>query len=586
MMSLLFRDSSRKASADPLSGFWYSSVSAPTASREPVTEATALTYSAVWAATRLLSGTGGWLPLDLYRRLTGGGREVALDDPRETMVHDRPNGDMSSMMFRCQGIAQQVNAGNCYAEIEREETRKKRPVKLWPIHHSRVKVHRDESGLWYEVKNNDGTSIAIDAADMLHVPSMMSDDGISGKGVIQHARESIGFGLATEKYGAAWFGKGSVPRLALSHPGKLTPEARANMRSEWKEAYGGPDGSRVAVLQEGVKLESISVNNEDSQFLETRGYNVKEIARWYGVPPHMIGDLEHATFSNIEHQGIEFVVYSLIPWLKLWEQELWAKLLSPEEQVTHYFEFNVTALMRGDAAARASFYTALSNIGAINRNEIRETENLNPVPGGDVFLVQGAMFAIGDEGIPVNTTAAVAGEPVPGPAGRDGADGADGKDGEPGARGEKGDRGDAGPAGERGLDGTNHDPRQLEAVGTRVSELEGSFSTLRQNIRKDATLREVSRLAYKEMQAASRAANHPNTFLAWIDEFYEKHQSQLAGEVGEAASSEWCAVSREKLLEASEATPQMFPLVVAKCVSQWNTTRVAEFVTHLTEQKA
>lgn len=540
MMSLLFRDSSRKASADPLSGFWYGAVSAPTASREPVTEETALTYSAVWAATRLLSGTGGWLPLDLYRRLPAGGREVAMDDPRETMVHDRPNDDMSSMMFRSQGIAQQVNAGNCYAEIEREETRRKRPVKLWPIHHSRVKVHT-KAELWYEVRNNDGSSVRIEAEDMLHVPSMMSDDGISGKGVIQAARESIGFGLATEKYGAAWFGKGGVPRLALSHPGKLSPEARANMRSEWKEAYGGPDGSRVAVLQEGVKLETLSINNEDSQFLETRGYNVKELARWYGVPPHMIGDLEHATFSNIEHQGIEFVVYSLIPWLKLWEQELWAKLLSPEEQTTMYFEFNVAALLRGDAAARGAYYTAMSNIGALNRNEIRDFENLNPVPGGDVFLVQGAMFAVGDDGIPVNTTAAPA-EPV-----------------------------------------ETEDPEETE-------DAEDAMDVAA----REMFAKSLSRLAYKEAQAATRAANNPGGFDAWMDEFYAKHAEQLNDELSPVLVAlgktqvveEWCRESRDVLMKATNAKLDVFPAVVAKCVSQWSTTRVAEVVSRLTEQKA
>ncbi|MFN0055971.1 MAG: phage portal protein, partial [Planctomycetales bacterium] len=255
---------------NPSSDFWFTDLTAATASI-PVTDAVAMTYSAVWSATRLLSSTIGDLPLDLYRRLPDGGREVALKDRREYLVHDRPNDEMTAMLFRCQASQQQVNAGNCYSLIEQDSLGN--VTGLMPIHHSRVYPMRDNGRLVYEVKNDGGTSTYISPEDMLHVPSMMSDDGIVGKGVIRQARESIGFGIATERYGASWFGAGAQPKVIVESPKQMNPEARDNFRKEWRETYGSPDGNKMAILTAGMKASTLNISAQDQQFLETRQHN-------------------------------------------------------------------------------------------------------------------------------------------------------------------------------------------------------------------------------------------------------------------------------------------------------------------------
>lgn len=496
---------------DPISGFWYGPVGRAVSSGVHVTDDVAMTYSAVWAATRLLAGTGGWLPFGLYRRLDNGGREIATQDPRHILVHDRPNPEMTAMMYRAMGIGFQVNRGNFYAEIQRETGMDRRPVAYWPIHSSRVTVLRDAETdeLVYKVANNRGEPSFIPARDMLHVPSMISDDGIIGKGVIQHARESIGFGIATERHGANWFGKGAVPRIVINHTGKMDTEARAEFRKEWAEIYGGPDGSKVALLGADATVTPISVSAEDSQFLFTRQHNVEEIARWYGVPPHMLQHLLRSTHNNIEHQGIEFVVYSLIPWLKLWEQEYWAKTLTEEEKPNHFYEFNVTALLRGDAAARGNFYKSMVNTGLMSRNEARKLENLNPVEGGDTMLVQGAMVGLNDEGRPEPPATAQV-SPLP----------------------------------------KVSDDSQMQALASALQQLSESHINLQQKIEqlgaarltdgRDVALRAaavemledaLSRMITKECKAASRAANNPGEFVQWVESFYAKHADILADAV-------------------------------------------------------
>lgn len=368
----------------------------PTASKVNVTEETSLTYSAVWAATRLLAGTGGWLPLNLYRRVSDRENRIARDDSRNDMISVRPNTEMDSMPFRAMGIMQQVNGGNAYAEVERD--RRGTAINLWPIHANRVLRVRDQEGdIFYRVNNNDAGPSFIPAADMVHVPSMMTYNGIDGLGVVRFARESIGMGLVTERQGAAHFGNGGIPQLVVKHKAKFQEPGRSLFRKEWHEMHGG-DGtqgkSNIAILDQDADIHTLTLSPEDNQYLSTREHNINEIARWYGVPPHMIGDLRRATFSNIEHMGIEFVVFSLIPWLKLWEQQLSTKLLTAGERATLFFEFNVNALLRGDAQTRANYYQAMVNNGMMSRNEARRLENLPPYEGGDEFFLQGAMVPV------------------------------------------------------------------------------------------------------------------------------------------------------------------------------------------------
>jgi HK97 family phage portal protein len=490
----------------------------------------------------------------LFRRLPRGGRELAESDPRETMVHDRPNGEMGSMLWRASMAAQQVNAGNAYSMIERRLA-DRTPVALWPVHHTRVTPRRaDDGGLLYEVRNENAKPDYIDAADMLHCPSMMSDDGIMGKGVIRHARESIGFGMATERYGANWFQGQGIPRVIVSHPSKLSPEARMNFRKEWREIHGGATGDRVALLAEGATVSPLNLSAEDSQFLETRQHNIEEIARWYGVPPHKLQHLLRATFSNIEEQNIDFVIDSLIPWLKIWEQELWRKLLTPEEQEVMFFEFNVMALLRGNSAGRAAYLQTMLTNGVMNRNEARALDNLNPVEGGDVFLVQGAMA-------PVDLL----------------------------------------------VERMEAEVEALEAAN-ESAEVEPEDSTEEEDIEdtptetvRDAALIlvecTVERLTRKEAADATRAAAKPAEFLAWMDAFYGRHEAYLVEDLNhpcralracglqilpEAVASDLCRESRERLLQVSgDCTSTTLAKAVESEVSQWSTSRPKQLIERL-----
>lgn len=528
--------------------FWYNPIGWLTGSGMPVSEDKALTYSAVWAATRLLSGSIGYLPLDLYRRLPGGGREIVDTDSRETLVHDSPNVEMRAMVWRALMSSQQINAGNAYAAIERDLLTGL-PVNLWPIHHTRVKPFHDESGrLLYEVRQEGDRPIAYDAMDMLHIQSMVSDDGITGKGVIAAARESIGFGLATEKYGANFFQGQGIPRVVVSHPNKLSPEARMNFRKEWKDIHGGPSGDRVALLAEGATLSPLNISQEDSQFLETRQHNIEEIARWYGVPPHLLQDLRRATFSNIEELGIVFVVHSLVPWLKIWEQELWAKLLTKEEQRDHFFEFNVMGLLRGNSAGRADYFQKMLTSGVLSVNEVRAVENYNPVENGDVRFIQGAMqpvdLLIEQSQANIDSTrqqmeAAEQVEPV--------------------------------------LD-NNADDSPDDTTSNVAAEAvrDAAFALVEST---------VARLTRKESADAVRAARDAGGFLAWLDAFYGRHEAYLAEDLDhpcralracgvqvlpEAIASDLCRDSRDRLLEISgECTAATLVAKIETEVSGW-----------------
>jgi HK97 family phage portal protein len=218
----------------------------------------------------------------------------------------------------------------------------------------------------------------------------LSSDGRQGYGVVQRARESIGLTQATERYGAGYFGHGAKPGGVLEHPTHLSDKARDNLRASWNELHKGLEHShRLAILEEGLKYHAISNTPEDSQFLETRQFQVVEVARWFNLPPHILRDLTRATFSNIEHQGLDVVTYSLRPWAVRWETELWRKLLSSEEKRNTFFEFDFSALLRGDMLARYQAYGLGRDKGFLSVNDIRQRERMTPIPkdeGGDIYI--------------------------------------------------------------------------------------------------------------------------------------------------------------------------------------------------------
>jgi HK97 family phage portal protein len=355
-----------------------------------VDEDLALTYSAVWCATRILAEATASLPLVVYRRSANGDRQEAHDFYLSDLLRYQPNPKMSATPFREGRTAHQVNWGQGFAEIERNllgET-----VAKWPIHPSRVSPVRpadDEPDYDYWVRNNDGSRCLMKAEDMLHFPGALSEDGIWGKGVIQYARESIGFGLGTERHGASYFGGGAQPKGVVNLPGLQDPEKRRSFRAEWKEVHGSPDSSEIAILPPEGKFTPITVSMEDSQFLETRKYNGIVIAQWYNLPPNTLKDLDNAHFTNIEQEGINFVVSSLMPWPKKQEDELNRKLLTREERREYFIEHNFAGLLRGDQKSRLEAYMIGLQNGLYTINECRRLENLNGIgPAGDQHFVQ------------------------------------------------------------------------------------------------------------------------------------------------------------------------------------------------------
>jgi HK97 family phage portal protein len=470
---------------------WKSVRGRPTASQEEVNEDTAMTWSGVWCATRLLCGIGASLPLSTYEGKDDDTRTKARKHKLWRLLNVAPNPEMTAFAWRSIMWQWQVNWGNAYAEVVREGNNPDGElVALWPIHPERVSACRDDNGeLYYKVENASGQpDTELDAWRMLHIPSIITNDGLMGMGVIEHARETIGAAIGQEKAVGHSVGGGNLPRMVLTHAGHWDDEARKEFRDEFEELYSGSTGHRLAVLQGGAELKPLSFNAVDSQFLEQRQFNLEEIARWYGIPPHLLHHLMRATFNNIEELGINFVQYSLISWLKIWEQCIALKLLSPEEQETHFVEHNVDALLRGDATTRAALYTALINAMVMTRNEARRLENLNPVPGGDTFLAQGAMVPLDEDGRPEST---FVNPTKPAPA----------ADGTPdGATPQTAGR------------------QVLANVATRVNRI---------------ISHDLSRFLTKETKAMQNYARKPNEFVQLVDAFYTEHATLVLDEMTE-----------------------------------------------------
>jgi HK97 family phage portal protein len=346
-----------------------------------VTPWTALNYSAVFAAVRIISEAVSSLPLHLYERLPNGGKRRASGTPLYSLVHDAPNDEMGSLQWREASMAHLLLWGNCYSEIVRDL--EGNAVELWPLDPSQVKPTRTANGdLFYDV----GGKVALPRENVLHV-SGLSFDGISGISPIAQARQSIGLALAIEQFGAGFFGRGARPGGILTFPGQLSSEARANLRRSFEDLHSGSGNShRVALLEQGLKWESIGVPPDDSQFLQSREFQVIEICRWFNLPPHKLKELAKMNYNSLEQMNVEFLTDTLRPWLVRWEQQLNRKLLRRQDRERFFFEHAVEGILRGDLQSRYTSYSIARNWGWLSVNEIREKENLNPVDGGDTYL--------------------------------------------------------------------------------------------------------------------------------------------------------------------------------------------------------
>lgn len=398
---LLARGDQRNLSLTDPSG-WRSAFSlAVSTSGRDVTPMSSLQSVAVYACVRVLAESIGTLPLITYRRLTPRGKERATDHPLYRVLHDRPNPEMTSVELRECIVGHLALRGNAYLEIVRDTDMRVR--ELWPLRPDQMRVDRTGPGgrlaYYYTMQ---GIERPVAPSTICHIRGI-SGDGVHGWSPIALARDAIGLTLATEEYGARWFSGGARPGGVLQTQGHLTQEAAERLRDSWNQAHQGLDGAhRVAVLEEGVTWQQIGIAPEDSQFLETRKFQTNEIARLFRVPPHMIADLERATFTNIEHQSLDFVVHTLRPWLVRIEQAFLRDLFNGPMDRDYYPEFLVDGLLRGDLQARYTAYATARNWGWLSVNDIREIENLNDVPDGDIYLQPLNMVPAGTEPQPAS----------------------------------------------------------------------------------------------------------------------------------------------------------------------------------------
>ncbi len=410
ILSGLFR--SRDKPTDRTAGSSYSFFPGGTASGKYVTERSAMQMTAVYCCVRILSEAVASLPLQFYRYTDDGGKKKAVEHPLYFLLHDEPNPEMTSFIFRETLMTHLLLWGNAYSQIIRNG--KGEVVALYPLMPDRMKVDRDEHGrLYYEYtvydaddvdgrKGTDrvGRTVKLQPHDVLHIPGL-GFDGLVGYSPIAMAKNAIGLAIATEEYGSKFFANGAAPSGVLEHPGTIKDPSK--VRESWQNTFGGSgNANKIAVLEEGMKYTPISISPEQAQFLETRKFQIDEIARIFRVPPHMIGDLEKSSFNNIEQQSLEFVKYTLDPWVSRWEQAMVRALLTPDEKKKYFFKFNVDGLLRGDYQSRMNGYATARQNGWMSANDIRELENLDRIPaeqGGDLYLINGNMTKLEDAGI-------------------------------------------------------------------------------------------------------------------------------------------------------------------------------------------
>lgn len=384
----------------------YSFLFGRTTSGKPVNERTAMQTTAVYACVRILAEAVASLPLHVYEYQDDGGKKLVHDHPLYYLLHDEPNPEMTSFVFRETLMSHLLIWGNAYAQIIRDGAG--RVLGLYPLLPDKMEVQRDDKGNIYYVysRNSDENptfkeygNIKLKAEDVLHIPGL-GFDGLIGYSPIAMAKNAVGMTLACEEYGASFFANGANPGGVLEHPGVLKDPSK--VRESWNSVYRGVSNAhKIAVLEEGMKYQQIGIPPEEAQFLDTRKFQINEIARLYRIPPHMVGDLDKSSFSNIEQQSLEFVKYTLDPWVIRWEQSLQRSLLLPGEKGKYFIKLNVDGLLRGDYQSRMNGYAVGRQNGWFSANDIREMENMNPIPdeeGGNLYLINGAMTKLADAG--------------------------------------------------------------------------------------------------------------------------------------------------------------------------------------------
>jgi HK97 family phage portal protein len=361
-----------------------------------VTETKALSYITVFSCVRVLAETLGSLPIFIYKERAEGGNDKARDHPLFQILHDLPNDEMTSSTFRETQMGHLALSGNCYASITRN--RRGEVIDLYPIPWNSVQVRRNKTTkkVEYLVTDNSATEV-FPAEKILHIPGF-GFDGLVGYSPIRLASEAVGLGLAAAEFAARFYSQGMAIGGILEHPATLSTTALDNLKTSFIEKGAGLANAHVPiVLEEGMKFNRIPMPFTDAQFLETRKFTRDEICGLFRIPPHMIANLERSTNNNIEHQSLEFVKYTMLPYITRWEQAINWKLFTPKEREQGFYaKFNVEGILRGDYKSRQEGLAVQRQNGVINADEWRALEEMNPQPGGtgEVYLVNGNMIPV------------------------------------------------------------------------------------------------------------------------------------------------------------------------------------------------
>ena len=380
-------------------------------SGEQVDEKSAMQIATVYACVRLLADSVAQLPLHLYKTVGEDGQEKAKGHPLYNILYRQPNPEMTDFSFKEVIMTHLLLWGNAYVQIVRDG--KNNVLGLYPLLPENVEIDRDQKGSLYyiyhaytdEVPGETNKDVIFRRDEILHIPGL-GFNGLVGFSPIAMMKNCLGTNIAVEKYGSAFFKNGAQPSGVLEHPGVLKDPQK--IRDNWSSVYGGPNNAhKVAVLEENMHYKPISLPPEDSQFLSTREFGVEEICRIFRVPPHMVQDLKRATYANIEHQSIDFVVHTLDPWLIRIEKAIVKDVLMEEEKDSYFPKFNVDGLLRGDIESRMRAYgTGISN-GFFSPNDARRKENMPLIPveeGGDYYFVNGSFVRLRDVGVAYGPT--------------------------------------------------------------------------------------------------------------------------------------------------------------------------------------
>lgn len=370
---------------------------------EPVSIESAAGLSAVHCATRVITEGLAMIPFSLREHIDDRNTRAAYGHRLYRLVHDRPNPDQNRFTFFDTAAPQQINGGGSFNYTPRSNGLPNGEVlSITPIHHTRVKIKRgpvkgDDGHVYgingtlvYCVQANDGSHYGVEQWEMLHVPGIMSPDGLNGLGLVWIAAQSLGAIQATEKHVSSFFKNGASSDLVISIKSPVPKDEQQNLRTSFQQKYAGAENAHKAILLFGdTEVDQVGIDPQKMMLIDMRKFGIAEVSRFWRVPMHMLSELGRATWANIEDQGQDFITYCFGPWVSRWEMAMNTQLLTDEEQKRYFFKANLNALLRGNSAARMAYFNSRFDRGNISINEIREYEDENPIPGGDRYFLQG-----------------------------------------------------------------------------------------------------------------------------------------------------------------------------------------------------